>query len=126
MSAFGGTNGDKYGRKIAYALVDKLFSREFLTQCSWTGSSKRNSPKHNFSTATSFFKAFYEIVKKADTRYSMTEAKEFFQLKVLRNSATRLQQTLSKKLNESGKIQSEDLQNRSLDPHENHDAMNLV
>lgn len=41
MSEIGGTTGKKDGNKIAYLLMDRLFERQLLTLCSWTGSTKK-------------------------------------------------------------------------------------
>lgn len=90
ISTFGGTSGDKKGYKIAYGLIDQLFTREFMTKCSWTGSSKGQVEKINFSVATTFLQAFYDIVHLADSRYSKNEAKDFFKEKILRNANARL------------------------------------
>jgi len=40
MSEIGGTTGKKAGTKIAY-LMDRLFERQLLILCSWTGSTKK-------------------------------------------------------------------------------------
>lgn len=46
MSEIGGTSGQKTANKIAYLLLDYLFERQFLTQCSWTGSTKKKSKEN--------------------------------------------------------------------------------
>lgn len=45
MSEIGGTIGKKDGNKIAYLLMDRLFERQLLTLCSWTGSTKKKNKK---------------------------------------------------------------------------------
>lgn len=90
MATYGGTSGDKKGDRIAYGLVDQLFTRQFMTECSWTGSSKNQASKNTFSSATTFLDAFYDIINLADSRYSKNDAKDFFKEKILRNAKSRL------------------------------------
>jgi len=72
MSEIGGTTGKKDGTKIAYLLMDRLFKRQLLTLCSWTGSTKKKKKKIK---KIAFFKynritdVIYEIIHLADSRY---------------------------------------------------------
>lgn len=103
MATFGGRSGEKKGYKIAYGLIDQIFTREFLTTCSWTGSSKNNVVKNSFSSATKFLEAFFEIVHLADSRYTKNDAKEFFKEKILRNANSRLKNLQHKQTEEPTK-----------------------
>ncbi|XP_055704634.1 uncharacterized protein LOC129802666 [Phlebotomus papatasi] len=91
MSSFGGTSGNRDGNKIAFRLIDKIFTSDLLTNYSWTGA-KTKYIKKQFSTYTHFIEAFYDIVKLADERYSTIENEKFFKEKILKHSLARSKQ----------------------------------
>ncbi|XP_055700417.1 uncharacterized protein LOC129800067 [Phlebotomus papatasi] len=91
MSSIGGTSGNRDGIKIAYRLVDEIFTRELLKYYSWTGT-KTKYEKKQFSAYNRFLQAFYDIVKLADDKYSTTENEKFFKEKILKHSLARSKQ----------------------------------
>lgn len=117
MSRYAGKSGAMRGQKVALNIIDKWFKREFLVQCSWTGSMKSKTKpnttnivsepdiscdtqdeteekklkKINFSSYKRVFEAFYTVIHLADSRYSKQEAEDFLK-KQLRNASSRLKQ----------------------------------
>ncbi|KMQ82823.1 hypothetical protein RF55_21745 [Lasius niger] len=76
MSEIGGTTGQKDGNKISYLLMDRLFERQLLTQCSWTGSTKKKEEKNNkiaFFKYNQIIEAIYKIIHLADLRYTIDD-----------------------------------------------------
>lgn len=76
MSKIGGTTGNKDGKKIAYILMDRLFERQLLTLCSWTGSTKKKEDKTNkiaFFKYNRIIEAIYKIIHLADSRYMIDD-----------------------------------------------------
>ncbi|XP_029677336.1 uncharacterized protein LOC115244088 [Formica exsecta] len=94
MSEIGGTTGKKDGNKIAYLLMDRLFERQLLTLCSWTGSTKKKEEKMK---KIAFFKynriteAIYKIIHLADSRYTIDDNIGFLK-RILKNSVSRSKQ----------------------------------
>lgn len=94
MSKVGGTTGKKDGNKIGYLLLDRLFERQLLTLCSWTGSTKKKEEKMKkipFSKYNQIIVTVYEIVHLADSRYTIDDNISFFK-RILKNSTTRNKQ----------------------------------
>lgn len=54
----------------AYALSDVLFSRDFLTQCSWTGSSRNQEGKLCFKICTNTIQLLFELIHLSDKEYT--------------------------------------------------------
>lgn len=93
MSEIGGTTGKKDGNKIAYLLMDRLFERQLLTLCSWTGSTKKKEEKMKiaFSKYNRITEAVYKIIHSADSRYTIDDNTGFFK-RILKNSVSRNKQ----------------------------------
>lgn len=78
------------GDSAAYALIDVFFARHLLTEYSWGGGTKKGyAPKKPFKKFEYIFRIFFQLVKRADPSYSEVEMKNFFQNKLLPNSARR-------------------------------------
>lgn len=94
MSEIGGTTGKKNGNKIVYLLMDRLFERQLLTMCSWTGSTKKKQEK---TEKIAFFKynriteAIYKIIHLADSNYMIDDNIGFLK-RILKNSISRNKQ----------------------------------
>lgn len=56
-------SGKGRGSNNAYALVDVMFTRKFMTICSWAGGSKRSTSKICFKVYTRTINLFYELIK---------------------------------------------------------------
>lgn len=84
------SKGKKMGINNAYALIDVLFSRGFLNQCSWAGGSRSGESKICFKSFTKTIDFFFNILHESDPDFSKPEMQKFF-LTVLKNSRQRLQ-----------------------------------
>lgn len=95
MCAICGTHRGK-GINNAYALVDMLFERTFLQQCSWAGGSRTDSSKICFKSRTNTLKFFFTIINKADENFTFTDTQKFFKI-ILRNSRQRVESQQERK-----------------------------
>lgn len=111
MSFICGTTGREKGVNCAYKLIDYVFTREFLTKCSWTGAARTqhdsegdsetettadpassNEPAKEkvpfkFYNRTRHF--FLTLINKADSSFSELATDKFFKT-VIKNSVQRL------------------------------------
>ncbi|XP_047028718.1 uncharacterized protein LOC124636601 [Helicoverpa zea] len=76
------------GTTCAYKLLDVIFSRDFLCQCSWSGGSKGEISKIPLKNYKNFRKFFFEIVNSWDSKFTDDDAEKFLKL-VVRNAAKR-------------------------------------
>lgn len=80
VKEFGRDKGTGSGRRyVAYALVDKIFSRQFFVNYTWTGLTTPNDEKHAFKPLKSTVNLFREVVHLADSSYDVAENQKFFQ-----------------------------------------------
>jgi hypothetical protein len=89
------------GINIAYRLVDILFSRAFLTQCSWAGGSRGEGSKICFKMYQHTIMFFFNVIHRLDNSFTLHECNEFFK-NVLRyskqrNSAMRVRMSAPKR-----------------------------
>lgn len=68
-------------KKIAFDLVDQMFTREFFLNCSWTGATTdtQNFPqgKLAFKKLLNTIHLFWEVVNNADKTYNESDNKAF-------------------------------------------------
>lgn len=85
-----GTNiGHGMGRKcVAFSLADKMFSRKFFINFTWTGLSALNEEKHSFRKLTNTVTFFWEVVHQADVSYDENDNRQFFQ-SIMNNAKSR-------------------------------------
>lgn len=57
-----------------YMLVDKFYTRNFFTTCSWAGGAKATGTKFAFKFYENVIVLFFELVHLADNRFTL----EFF------------------------------------------------
>lgn len=76
------------GQTCAYKLIDVLFTKEFLCQCSWSGGSKGEHSKIPMKNFMNFRKFFFEIIHMWDPSFTDEQMLIFFKL-VLRNATKR-------------------------------------
>lgn len=72
----------------AYQLCDVFFDRDFLTQCSWSGSSRGEGTKIGLKTYKNILNLFFELVYDCDKNFTIDENNKFFKA-VLKNSTKR-------------------------------------
>lgn len=87
------------GTTCAYKLLDILFSKNFLCQCSWSGGSKGEISKVPFKNYKNIRIFFFEIVNSWDSKFTDDDAEKFLKL-VIRNASKR---KLMKGLRQSSK-----------------------
>lgn len=106
MSFICGTSGKARGTDCCYKLIDYFFTRQFLTQCSWTGATRLSDgnvqefagePSTSYEVPgkipLKFFNKtrtlFLHLIIKADKDFSVIECEQFFKT-VLKNSKQRV------------------------------------
>lgn len=80
--------GKGRGVNNAYALVDSMFSRGFLLQCSWSGGSRTSEQKICFKSHTKIINFFFSIIHESDSSYTLLDCHKFFK-NILKNSRQR-------------------------------------
>lgn len=77
----------KTGHNNAYALVDTIFDRKFMTRCSWTGGTK-GEPKYCFKAFPKTIDLFLKVVHQYDKTFTKPICEDFFK-NIMRNSTKR-------------------------------------
>lgn len=72
----------------AYQLCDVFFSRDFLTKCSWSGSTRGEGTKVSLKMYKNFLNFFFELVYDCDKSYTISANEKFFK-SILKNSTKR-------------------------------------
>ncbi|XP_061717620.1 uncharacterized protein LOC133525352 [Cydia pomonella] len=62
----GCSKGKKRGTTNAYAVIDILFQRSFLCECSWTGGSRTEGSKTCLKSFTNIFDLFFSVLHESD------------------------------------------------------------
>ncbi|XP_055551631.1 uncharacterized protein LOC129733991 isoform X4 [Wyeomyia smithii] len=116
MTYICGSTGRENGLDCCYLLIDHVMTRQFLTQCSWTGMSRDSTPaeltgpvesqqKIPFIVYTKVRKLFLTLILQADSAFTAVMCDAFFK-KVLKNSKQRLlSKTVSKHKNRPRNLQ---------------------
>lgn len=73
------------GNNCAYRLLDAIFTREFLCQCSWTGGSRTADVKIGFKGFKNVISFYFSLVNSWDNTYTMQDSENVFKM-VLRNA----------------------------------------
>ena len=81
-------NGKGRGSSNAYALVDAMFTRHFMTTCSWAGGSRNMTPKNCFKAYTRTIDLFFELINNSDKTYTKMECENFFK-NIMRHAESR-------------------------------------
>lgn len=89
------------GGTVCLNVVDQLFTREFLTNCSWTGVSRSKDgdnsiPKIAFHKFERVLNLFYQIIAYSDPTYPQEKCKSFLHY-CLKNAKQRLEHKHAKK-----------------------------
>ncbi|VEN50473.1 unnamed protein product [Callosobruchus maculatus] len=88
MSYVCGKQGNGHGLNNCYILIDRLFTRKFMTLCSWAGGSRYQNEKVAFKSFKNVIKLFFEVIRLSDDSFTMKDAEEFLK-NVIRNSTRR-------------------------------------
>ncbi|XP_045473413.1 uncharacterized protein LOC123679900 [Harmonia axyridis] len=71
-----------------YLLVDKFFTRNFFTLCSWAGGARVPNSKFGFKFYENVINLFFKLVHLADQKFSLEDCEDFFK-GVIRNCVRR-------------------------------------
>lgn len=82
------SKGKGKGYNNCFMLIDTMFSRKFMTECSWLGGSRMESPKVRFKSFVNTLNLFFEIIHDSDETFTKMEC-EIFLKRVLKNSKKR-------------------------------------
>ncbi|CAH0546339.1 unnamed protein product [Brassicogethes aeneus] len=88
LSIICGRTGKEHGFNACYTLVDNLFTRHFMTLCSWAGGSRNEVNKISFKTYKNTIKLFFKIILLADYTFTHENLQQFFK-SVLKNATRR-------------------------------------
>lgn len=82
--------GQGKGKAInnAYALLDTMFDRKFLVNCSWAGGTRAEGNKICFKSYENTIELFFEVIHMSDKEFTKQECNNFFK-NVLRNAKKR-------------------------------------
>lgn len=83
-----GKTRNENGLNVCYMLVDNLFSRNFMTLCSWAGGSRKETEKIAFKIYKNVIWFFFKLVEQADSNFTLEKCELFFK-NILKNSARR-------------------------------------
>lgn len=73
--------GKGRGLNNCYALVDVMFTRRFLTECSWAGGSKNAEAKKNcFKAYHRVINLFFEVIQHSDKTFTLLECEAFLRM----------------------------------------------
>lgn len=103
MNFICGITGKSQGVDCCYRLIDHFFTRQLLTQCSWTGmvrlkdANSQQEPSGSVDTGAKIPLKFYKniralflsLIRQADKDFSELECEKFFKT-ILKNSKQRL------------------------------------
>uniref|UniRef100_A0A2A4K483 DUF4806 domain-containing protein n=1 Tax=Heliothis virescens TaxID=7102 RepID=A0A2A4K483_HELVI len=77
------------GQTCAYKLIDALFTREFICECSWSGASRGEHSKVPMKNFMNFRKFFFEVIHMWDPTFTDDHMVTFLKT-VLRNAVKRM------------------------------------
>lgn len=83
------------GLSNCYILVDKIFSRKFMTLCSWAGGARDGKEKIPFKMFKNILNLFFRVVRLSDDNFTLKNCEDFFKA-VIRNSTKRNESSLSR------------------------------
>nr|CAI5865343.1 unnamed protein product [Callosobruchus analis] len=92
MSTIGGTSGTEDGVKVAYKIIDFLFTPEVLVNYSWTGVSRGVSgEKTSFQVLEGILTVCFDVVLLADSRHTKQKNANIFKERILKHAKKRSQ-----------------------------------
>lgn len=93
LSLVCGQKGSGNGLNNCYLLVDRIFSRQFMTLCSWAGGARDKKEKIPFKIYKNVINLFFKVIHLSDTTFTLKDCEEFFK-NVIRNSTRRSQSNM--------------------------------
>lgn len=82
------------GDNVAYELVDKVFTPQFFTTVSWTGSKRKGHPeKESFKQFVRIRKFFFKLCHSVDNNYTVPECDNFLHHVACQTSGARMNRT---------------------------------
>lgn len=119
------TKGKGRAYNNAYALVDAMFTRQFMTQCSWAGGTRGKS-KICFKSYTKTITVFFKIIHQSDNNFTIPECESFLKNvmrhAIKRNEAKLLRASTQKNRPKKAKVLQE---NNRQSVEEQHDVQNV-
>ncbi|CAH2983349.1 unnamed protein product [Chilo suppressalis] len=85
----------KKGEVCAFQLIDVFFSREFLVQCSWSGSARGAGSKICIKIFQEVLGFFFELVHDCDPTYTVDKNNDFFK-SIVKNAKKRTHSKLGR------------------------------
>lgn len=82
------SKGKGKGYNNCFMLIDTMFSRKFMTECSWLGGSRMESPKVRFKSFVNTVNLFFEIIHDSDVTFTKMDC-EIFLKRIIKNSKKR-------------------------------------
>lgn len=82
------SSGEGHGTNCAYRFLDVLFSRDFLCECSWSGSCRDDYVKISLKCFKNTLNFFFEMINHWDTSYTQETNETFFK-NILKNAKKR-------------------------------------
>ncbi|XP_069363481.1 uncharacterized protein [Maniola hyperantus] len=80
--------GKGKGTNNCFSLVDVMFTRRFLTECSWAGGSRNDKKKTCFKAYNRVISFFFDLIYNSDKKFTVLECETFFK-NILKNSVRR-------------------------------------
>ncbi|XP_041968051.1 uncharacterized protein LOC121725251 isoform X2 [Aricia agestis] len=80
--------GKNRGISNAYAVIDALFQRKFLTNCSWTGGSRTDDSKIALKGYKNVFNLLFSVCHASDPNFNKPDCEKFLKT-VLKNARQR-------------------------------------
>lgn len=109
FKTIGGTEGGEEGKTVARNLLAILFTKEVLTNFSWTGISRTTGveKKEAFHSCCGILNFFTEIVLLADSRWNTTKNDNLFKMRILKHAKQINEASKKRKRNIPGGRQEE-------------------
>ena len=95
LSVVCGQKGNGNGTNNCYILVDRIFSRKFMTLCSWAGGARDKKEKIPFKMYKNVINLFFQVIRLSDNSFTLKDCEEFFK-NVIRNSTRRSQSNMTR------------------------------
>ncbi|CAG9768476.1 unnamed protein product [Ceutorhynchus assimilis] len=88
LSQVCGKRGDGHGVNNCYILIDRMFSRKFMTLCSWAGGARGEQEKVAYKMYKNVISLFFNVVHLSDKSFTQKDCEDFIK-NVIRNSTRR-------------------------------------
>lgn len=82
------SKGKGKGYNNCFMLIDTMFSRKFMTECSWLGGSRMESPKVRLKSFVNTLNLFFEVIHDSDETFTKMDS-EIFLKKIVKYAKQR-------------------------------------